>query len=87
MIWPFKDLAPPLVDTTEKLQPLGARNRSSLSIASAFASSKNPSSNVHKPIPTKLLDSISLKIWKCRSYTTLPLLTQPKKGYYSPNYD
>jgi len=47
---PFNDFAfPP--GNSWKPQPLGARKRSSFNIASAFARSKRPSSNVHKPIP------------------------------------
>ena len=46
---PFKDFVRP-TENSEKLHPLGARKRSSFNIANAFARSRNPSNNVHKPI-------------------------------------
>ncbi|KAB5544326.1 hypothetical protein DKX38_012438 [Salix brachista] len=46
---PFTDFVRP-TENSEKLHPLGARKRSSFNIANAFASSRNPSNNVHKPI-------------------------------------
>ncbi|KAF5742451.1 hypothetical protein HS088_TW09G00499 [Tripterygium wilfordii] len=50
---PFNDFVLP-PENSWKLQPFGARNRSSFNIANAFASSRNPSSSVHKPISCKV---------------------------------
>nr|ACU17077.1 unknown [Glycine max] len=47
--WPLKDFVCP-AEKSDKPHPLGVRKRSSFSIASAFARSRNPSSKVHNPI-------------------------------------
>lgn len=49
MICPLSEFLAPLWISI-KVHPLGARNRSSFSIANEFAKSRKPSSKVHKPI-------------------------------------
>lgn len=56
MICPLKEFLP-LPGISAKVHPLRARNRSSFSIANAFAKSRQASSKVHKPIPCTTKDS------------------------------
>lgn len=50
MIWPLREFLLPVWWSSARVHPLGARNRSSLRIASAFANSSNPSISVQNPM-------------------------------------
>ncbi|RYR46259.1 hypothetical protein Ahy_A07g032001 isoform B [Arachis hypogaea] len=68
MSWPLKDFVLPL-EKSDKPHPLGARNRSSFSIASAFARSRNPSSN-RLVLTTPQAPSHKLSQYKGPKFTT-----------------
>lgn len=50
MIWPLREFLLPVWWSSASVHPLGARKRSSLRIASAFANSSNPSISVQNPM-------------------------------------